>query len=94
MMLGHHGKLPTLPAPKRPAGPTHQTFRTDTESAKERHITAFPPLRAPGSDRSAEMTGAFLPGGTAHRPVQVTYLGMTPGFAGLLSVARNLRGSR
>ena len=30
MMLGHHGKFPTLPAPKRPAGPTRQTSRTDT----------------------------------------------------------------
>ena len=29
-MQGHRGKFATLPAPKSPAGPTRQTFRTDT----------------------------------------------------------------
>ncbi len=31
MMLGHHGKDPTLPVAKSTAGPTRQTSRTDTE---------------------------------------------------------------
>ena len=30
MMLGHQGKDPTLPGAKSTAGPTRQTFRTDT----------------------------------------------------------------
>ena len=29
-MQGHLGKFPALPTPKRPAGPTRETFRTDT----------------------------------------------------------------
>ena len=32
MMLGHHGKDPTLPGAKSTAGPTRQTSRTDTKA--------------------------------------------------------------
>ncbi len=35
MMLGHHGKGPTLPGAKSTAGPTRQTFRTDTKARTE-----------------------------------------------------------
>lgn len=40
------------------------------------------------------MTGALLPGGAAYRPVQASHPGLIPGFAGLVGVARNLRGNR
>ena len=54
MMLGHHGKFPTLPAPKRPAGPTRQTFRTDTEAIQRAKARRSPSWSEIGVTPSVE----------------------------------------
>ena len=46
MMLGHHGKDPTLPVAKSTAGPTRQTSRTDTNTTPHYKSAIFRPPKS------------------------------------------------
>ena len=67
MMLGHHGKDPTLPGAKSTAGPTRQTSRTDTDSMECRRIvTDVQGVRGKAMQRPA-MRPMGAGGGGRHR---------------------------
>ena len=57
-MREHRGKVPTLPAPKRPAGPTRETSRTDTKPLRATAVHCW----------SGDPPPSSVPAPCAHQP--------------------------